>query len=211
MARFPDEQIVVIDGATIMVKVVHVRLCHRRMLFVRAYPRETQDPLGTSLRNALPGRGWCLTHTTRPLPSLAASAREASKTAGIVRHLSKELPVRHHWFELTGDGREDRGGHDLRRPRQGLKSPDQGGKVSRQEERGQLRLQGDPEAQQDAGAGPPMFHEAEAATRTISPGHVREICSAARQARRPVAQHSARRVAGRGGCVMMSAAAPRIA
>ncbi|GGF85617.1 hypothetical protein GCM10011319_51820 [Mameliella alba] len=69
MARFPDEQIVVIDGATIMVKVVHVLLCHSRLFFVRAYPRETQDPLGTFLRNAPPGRGWCLTHTTRRSPS----------------------------------------------------------------------------------------------------------------------------------------------
>jgi len=43
VARFPDEQIVVIDGATTTVKVAHVRLCHSRMLFVRAYPRETQE------------------------------------------------------------------------------------------------------------------------------------------------------------------------
>jgi hypothetical protein len=26
-----------------MVKAAHVRLCHSRMLFVRAYPRETQE------------------------------------------------------------------------------------------------------------------------------------------------------------------------
>jgi transposase len=26
-----------------IVKVAHVRLCHSRMLFVRAYPRETQE------------------------------------------------------------------------------------------------------------------------------------------------------------------------
>ncbi|KHQ53312.1 Transposase [Mameliella alba] len=211
MARFPDEQIVVIDGATIMVKVVHVRLCHRRMLFVRAYPRDTQDPLGTSLRNALPGRGWCLTHTTRPLPSLAASAREASKTAGIVRHLSKELPVRHHWFELTGDGREDRGGYDLRRQRQGLLSPDQGCKVPAKKSVDSFDFKAIPKLSKMQVLVLPKSHEAEAATRTISPGQDWEICSAARQARRPVAQHSARRVAGRGGCVMMSAAAPRIA
>src|SRR6516165_5689448 len=28
---------------TVTVKVAHVRLCHSRMLFVRAYPRETQE------------------------------------------------------------------------------------------------------------------------------------------------------------------------
>lgn len=33
----------VIDGVTTTVKVAHVRLCHSRMLFVRAYPRETQE------------------------------------------------------------------------------------------------------------------------------------------------------------------------
>jgi hypothetical protein len=33
----------VLNGATITVKVAHVRLCHSRMPFVRAYPRETQE------------------------------------------------------------------------------------------------------------------------------------------------------------------------
>ncbi len=32
-----------IDGFTTTVKVAHVRLCHSRRLFVRAYPRETQE------------------------------------------------------------------------------------------------------------------------------------------------------------------------
>ena len=32
-----------INGTTVKVKVAHVRLCHSRMLFVRAYPRETQE------------------------------------------------------------------------------------------------------------------------------------------------------------------------
>jgi len=36
-------EVVVIDGATVNVKVTHVRLCHSRMLFVRAYPRESQE------------------------------------------------------------------------------------------------------------------------------------------------------------------------
>ena len=38
-----SHEIVVIGGATITVKVAHVRLCHSRMFFVRAYPRETQE------------------------------------------------------------------------------------------------------------------------------------------------------------------------
>ena len=32
-----------IDDTTVTVKVVHVRLCHSRMLFVRAYSREAQE------------------------------------------------------------------------------------------------------------------------------------------------------------------------
>jgi hypothetical protein len=32
-----------LNGTTVTVKVAHVRLCHSRMLFVRAYPRETQE------------------------------------------------------------------------------------------------------------------------------------------------------------------------
>ena len=32
-----------IDGVTVTVKVAQVRLCHSRMPFVRAYPRETQE------------------------------------------------------------------------------------------------------------------------------------------------------------------------
>jgi len=38
-----SHEIVVINGTTVTVKVAHVRLCHSRMLFVRAYPRETQE------------------------------------------------------------------------------------------------------------------------------------------------------------------------
>ena len=32
-----------LGGVTVTVKAAHVRLCHSRMLFVRAYPRETQE------------------------------------------------------------------------------------------------------------------------------------------------------------------------
>src|ERR1700722_16474507 len=38
-----SHEIVLINGTTTTVKVAHVRLCHSRMLFVRAYPRETQE------------------------------------------------------------------------------------------------------------------------------------------------------------------------
>jgi transposase len=38
-----SHEIVLINGVTVTVKVAHIRLCHSRMLFVRAYPRETQE------------------------------------------------------------------------------------------------------------------------------------------------------------------------
>ncbi len=38
-----SQEVVLLGGATVTVKVAHVRLCHSRMPFVRAYPRETQE------------------------------------------------------------------------------------------------------------------------------------------------------------------------
>jgi transposase len=38
-----SHEVVLINGTTVTVKVAHVRLCHSRMLVVRAYPRETQE------------------------------------------------------------------------------------------------------------------------------------------------------------------------
>src|SRR5690606_33521342 len=38
-----SHDVVLINGTTVTVKVAHVRLCHSRMLFVRAYPRESQE------------------------------------------------------------------------------------------------------------------------------------------------------------------------
>jgi transposase len=38
-----SHEVVVMAGATVTVKVAHVRLCHSRMMFVRAYPRASQE------------------------------------------------------------------------------------------------------------------------------------------------------------------------
>jgi transposase len=40
-----SHEVVVLDGVTTMAKVAQVRLCHSRMLYVRAYPRESQEML----------------------------------------------------------------------------------------------------------------------------------------------------------------------
>jgi transposase len=38
-----SHEVVLIDGVTTVAKAAHVRLCHSRMLFVRACPRESQE------------------------------------------------------------------------------------------------------------------------------------------------------------------------
>jgi transposase len=38
-----SHEVVLLSGTTVVVKAANVRLCHSRMLFVRAYPRETQE------------------------------------------------------------------------------------------------------------------------------------------------------------------------
>jgi len=38
-----SHEIVLINGTTVTIKVAHVRLCYSRMMFVRAYPRESQE------------------------------------------------------------------------------------------------------------------------------------------------------------------------
>src|SRR5580658_848188 len=38
-----SHEIVVMDGVAATVKVAHIRICHSRMMFVRAYPRETWE------------------------------------------------------------------------------------------------------------------------------------------------------------------------
>ncbi len=52
-----SHEIVVIDGATTTVKVAHVRLCHSRMLFVRAYPLRRRT-LSGHLRCKCPAGQW---------------------------------------------------------------------------------------------------------------------------------------------------------
>jgi transposase len=38
-----SHEVVLMGGVTVTVKVAHLRLCHSRMMFVRAYPGETQE------------------------------------------------------------------------------------------------------------------------------------------------------------------------
>src|SRR5882757_7560630 len=38
-----SHEVALLNGVTVIVKAAHVRLCHSRMMFVRVYPRETQE------------------------------------------------------------------------------------------------------------------------------------------------------------------------
>jgi hypothetical protein len=65
------------------VKAAHVRLRHSRMLFVRTYPRET-DNMKTAVETIFVGksrlyrRRWCSTRTIGPLPCSRVHASAAS-------------------------------------------------------------------------------------------------------------------------------------
>lgn len=48
-------EVVLIGGAMVTVKVAHVRVCHRPMLFVCAYPHETQEMVFDAHDRGLPG------------------------------------------------------------------------------------------------------------------------------------------------------------
>ncbi len=61
-----SHEIVLLGGVTTAVKVAHVRLCHSRMMFVRAYPARR--------------RRWCSTRMSAPSLSSRAPVRAASTT-----------------------------------------------------------------------------------------------------------------------------------
>ena len=74
-----SHEIVVIAGITITVKVAHVRLCHSRMMFVRAYMRESQEPRHRARTDGAP-MARCLTPMAGRSRSFVAPARGASMT-----------------------------------------------------------------------------------------------------------------------------------
>ncbi len=55
-----SHEVALMDGVTTIVKVAHVRLCHSRMMFVRAYPRETREMVFDAHERAF----WCGSTTT---------------------------------------------------------------------------------------------------------------------------------------------------
>jgi len=81
-----SHEVVVIDGATTTIKVAQVRLCHSRMLFVRGYPRETQEmvfdahELASGASTTTCARRSTRCSWARSEPSIAASCRCAVTT-----------------------------------------------------------------------------------------------------------------------------------
>jgi hypothetical protein len=86
--------VVLLGGTTVVVKAAHVRLCHSRMLFFPAYPRETQEMVfnaqrgilafGRSFRlawglTALSGNGLSSTATLTPARAAHFVGRSSAK------------------------------------------------------------------------------------------------------------------------------------
>src|ERR1700728_4309086 len=96
-----SHEIVLLSGVTVTVKAAHVRLCHSRMLFVRAYPRETQggvfdahdravalfkgacgrgiyDNMKTAVETIFVGKGPVAGSTTWSISSIGSRSRPAT-------------------------------------------------------------------------------------------------------------------------------------
>jgi hypothetical protein len=93
-----SHEVVILDGVTATVKVAHVRLCHSRMPFVRAYPRETQEMVLDAHDKAFAFFD-------------GACARGIYDSSACDRHRSE------------AHAGQDGGGHDLRRQGSRLQSP----------------------------------------------------------------------------------------
>ena len=86
-----SHEIVLIGGVTATVKVAHVRLCHSRMMFARAYMRESQEPRHRARTDGAP-MARCSTRMTGLLRSFEAPTRGASTTVRLGRHRFEARP-----------------------------------------------------------------------------------------------------------------------
>ena len=94
-----SHEIVVLDGVTTIVKVAHLRLCHSRMMFVRAYPRETQEMVFDAHERAFAffrgacGRGVYDNLWTSPAQGdLLVRRLECTNLSGLLRDGSRPWP-----------------------------------------------------------------------------------------------------------------------
>jgi hypothetical protein len=89
-----SHEIVLINGTTVTVKVAHVRLCHSRMLFVRAYPRETQEMVFDATA-ASPMPGPTSTPSSRVAPFGRCSRRNAPSSSPMPVASTASMRCRH--------------------------------------------------------------------------------------------------------------------
>ena len=94
-----SHEIVVMDGVATIVKVAHLRLCHSRMMFVRAYPRETQEMVFDAHERAFAffkgacGRGIYDNLWTSPAQGdLLVRRPECTNLSGLLRDGSRPWP-----------------------------------------------------------------------------------------------------------------------
>jgi transposase len=90
-----SHEVVLINGTTVTVKVAHVRLCHSRMLFVRAYPRETQEMMFDAHNRAFAFfKGAC----TRGIYDNMKTARQLLKNRWNLRRREPNCSRKSHRF-----------------------------------------------------------------------------------------------------------------
>jgi transposase len=102
-----SHEVVLINGTTVTVKVAHVRLCHSRMLFVRAYPRETQEMVfDAHIRAFVLFKGACTRGIYDNMPAARATRggrRTPPATGQVARRVEiapAGLSARHKRFHL---------------------------------------------------------------------------------------------------------------
>ena len=94
-----SHEVVLLSGVTVIVKVAHVRLCHSRMMFVRAYPRETQEMVFDAH-----DRAFAL---FKLLPNVGASCRRRFSTS-YSRPQSRRMEKLHGKHDRTTDAARSR-------------------------------------------------------------------------------------------------------
>jgi transposase len=144
-------EVVLLSGVTVTVKVAHVRLCHSRMIFVRAYPRESQEMVFDAHDRAFAlFKGNCrrgiydnmktaveTVFVRRPrsrkpeVPGRLGTTRWPTASPAQTRHgagsrLPRPAPHRHgrpRWLRLAGDDLSEPLGDRTRHYRHGLERP----------------------------------------------------------------------------------------
>jgi len=93
-----SHEVVLLNGVTVIVKAAHVRLCHSRMLFVRCYPRETQEMVfdahdrAFALFKGTCGRG-IYDNMKTAVETIARIRREHFIKGKTIREIARDLKV----------------------------------------------------------------------------------------------------------------------